>query len=130
MLTNGYQIEIDGKTIDLLLNTEALAVIVEKWGGIDKALEQEYADKVRIVPEMLSILANAAEEYKESGYQYSPKWFSVHTTPGDYQAITDAINMTYARGMKVELPEPENEEEETDEVLDQIQKNAQGAAGK
>ena len=128
MLAHGYQIEIDGKSIDLLLNTEALAAIVEKWGGIDEAIEQSYSDRIRVVPELLSILANAAEEYKDSDQRITPKWISVHTTPGDYQMITEAINETYARGMHIEIPAPENGEE-TDEVLEELSKNGQCAAG-
>lgn len=132
MLDRGTQIVVNGKTIDLLLSTEALAVITEKWGGIDKVGDaiddSDYAAKIRLLPELLAVLANAAEEAKDSEEVISAKWIRTHSTPGDFKEWYTAIREAFQKGMAIELPHVEPITD-VDVVLAEQEKNGQSAAG-
>ncbi len=113
----------------LLLNMEALMLIVEKYESIEKVAERMdggTAAQLRIVPDVVSILATQGEEMKGSGDVITPEWIMMHSFPSDLQAMSDAFIEAINKGMKVETAQQETE---VDEVLADIQKNGQGAAG-
>ena len=78
----------------LLLNMEALMLIVEKYESIEKVAERMdggTAAQLRIVPDVVSILATQGEEMKGSGDVITPEWIMMHSFPSDLQAMSDAF---------------------------------------
>ncbi len=128
MLQKGVKYTIDGKELILVLNVAALAEICDAYGSIEKMSEAADAgtsSQIRIVPNVIAILANQGAALSGSNEQITPAWIMLHTSPRDIssmsQALADAINA----GMKTEISEPEGD---VDEVLEENRKNAQGAA--
>lgn len=129
MLKRYSTVTVGGRELCLLLNMEALMLIVEKYESIEKVAERMdggTAAQLRIVPDVVSILATQGEEMKGSGDVITPEWIMKHSFPSDLQAMSDAFIEAINKGMKVETAQQETE---VDEVLADIQKNGQGAAG-
>lgn len=129
MLKRCSTVTVGGRELCLLLNTEALTMIVEKYESIEKVAERMdggTAAQLRIVPDVVSILATQGEEMKGSGDVITPEWIMKHSFPSDLKGMSDAFIEAINKGMKVETAQQETE---VDEVLADIQKNGQGAAG-
>lgn len=130
MLANGVNITIGEKSFDLVLNTEAMAQIFEKYGGIEQVgekLNSSYSEKIRFVPELIALLATQGEAIKGSDEVITKEFVARYTMPRDFEALSQAFIRAIEIGMNIAV---ESNDEETDEVLAEIQKNAQGAAGK
>lgn len=130
MFTEGVKVTIGGKELDLVLNTEAMAQLADKYGDIDgiadKLNNASYSEQIRIVPELIALLASQGEAIKESGEVITPQFVTLHTLPRDISALTNAFLQACAIGLNIKI---DSGTEETDEVLAAIQKNAPGAAG-
>ena len=129
MLKRCSTVTIGGRELCLLLNTEALMMIVEKYESIEKAAEimdSSTAAQLRVVPDVISILATQGEEMKGSGDKITSEWIMKHSFPSDLKTMSDAFIEAINKGMNVETPEQETD---VDDVLADIQKNGQGAAG-
>lgn len=129
MLKRCSTVTIGGRELCLLLNTEALTMIVEKYESIEKVAERMdggTAAQLRIVPDVVSILATQGEEMKGSGDVITPEWIMKHSFPSDLKTMSDAFVEAINKGMNVETPA---QNEDVDEVLAELQKNGQSAAG-
>ena len=73
---------------------------------------------------LFSIDPNAARN--DSGDVITPEWIMKRSFPSDLKGMSDAFIEAINKGMKVETAQQETE---VDEVLADIQKNGQGAAG-
>lgn len=130
MLANGVNITIGGRSLNLVLNTEAMAQIFENYGGIEQVgdkLNSSYSEKIRFIPELIALLATQGEAIKGSDEVITKDFVARHTMPRDFEALSQAFIRAIEVGMNIAV---ESTGEETDEVLAEIQKNAQGAAGK
>lgn len=128
MLKRCSSVTIDGRVLTLLLNTEALMQIAEKYESIERVAEKMdggTAAQLRILPDVISILATQGEAIKGSSEAITQDWIVKHSFPSDLQAMSDAFIEAINKGMKVEAAQKETE---VDEVLADIQKNGQGAA--
>lgn len=130
MFTEGVKVTIGGKELNLVLNTEAMAQLADKYGDIDgiadKLNNASYSEQIRIVPELIALLASQGEAIRESGEVITPKFITLNTMPRDIQALTSAFLQACAIGLNIKI---DAGTEDTDEVLAAIQKNAPGAAG-
>ena len=130
MFTEGVKVTIGGKELDLVLNTEAMAQLADKYGDIDGVAERldnaSYSEQIRIIPELIALLASQGEAIKESGEVITPQFVSRNTLPRDIKALTDSFLRACAIGLNITI---DTEDGDTDEVLAAIQKNAPGAAG-
>ena len=130
MFTEGVKVTIGGKELDLVLNTEAMAQLADKYGDIDgiadKLNNATYSEQIRLVPELIALLASQGEAIKESGEVITPQFVTRHTLPRDIQTLTNAFLQACAIGLNIKI---DVESGDTDEVLAAIQKNAPGAAG-
>lgn len=130
MFTEGVKVTIGGKELDLVLNTEAMAQLADKYGDIDGVADKlnnaSYSDQIRIIPELIALLATQGEAIKESGEVITPQFVSRNTLPRDIKALTDSFLQACAIGLNIKI---DAGTEDTDEVLAAIQKNAPGAAG-
>lgn len=130
MFTEGVKVTIGGKELDLVLNTEAMAQLADKYGDIDGVADKlnnaSYSDQIRIIPELIALLATQGEAIKESGEVITPQFVSRNTLPRDIKALTDSFLQACAIGLNIKI---DAGVEDTDEVLAAIQKNAPGAAG-
>lgn len=130
MLADGVKIEIGGRELNLVLNTEAMAQIADKYGDVNKVgdmLNGTYSEKIRFVPEIIALLATQGEAIKGSDEVIEPKFISRHTMPRDLEHLSAAFVRAFEIGMDVKYNAGDNGD--TDEVLAEIQKNAQSAAG-
>ena len=70
MFTEGVKVTIGGKELDLVLNTEAMAQLADKYGDIDgvgdKLNNASYSDQIRIIPELIALLATQGEGSKKA----------------------------------------------------------------
>lgn len=130
MLTDGVQITIGGKELFLVLNTEAMAQLADQYGDIsgvsDKLDKANYSEKIRILPELIAMLATQGEAIRGNDEIITPDFIMRHTMPRDILALTAAFRKAVAIGMNIEIA-PLGADQ--DEVLAQIQKNALSAAG-
>lgn len=130
MFTDGVKVTIGGKELDLVLNTEAMAQLADKYGDIDgiadKLNNASYSEQIRLVPELIALLATQGEAIKESGETITPQFVTRYTLPRDIQTLTNAFLQACAIGLNIKI---DTQSEDTDEVLAAIQKNAPGAAG-
>ena len=130
MFTEGVKVTIGGKELDLVLNTEAMAQLADKYGDIDGVADRlnnaSYSEQIRIIPELIALLASQGEAIKESGEVITPQFVSRNTLPRDIKALTDSFLRACAIGLNITI---DTEDGDTDEVLAAIQKNAPGAAG-
>lgn len=130
MLTDGVQITIGGKELFLVLNTEAMAQLADQYGDIsgvsDKLDKANYSEKIRILPELIAMLATQGEAIRGNDEIIAPEFVMRHTMPRDILALTAAFRKAVAIGMNIEIA-PSSEDK--DDVLAQIQKNALSAAG-
>ena len=130
MFTEGVKVTIGGKELDLVLNTEAMAQLADKYGDIDgiadKLTNASYSEQIRIVPELIALLASQGEAIKESGEVITPQFVTRYTLPRDIATLTNAFLQACAIGLNITI---DTEDGDTDEVLAAIQKNALGAAG-
>lgn len=130
MFTEGVKVTIGGKELDLVLNTEAMAQLADKYGDIDGVAERldnaSYSEQIRIIPELIALLASQGEAIKESGEVITPQFVSRNTLPRDIKALTDSFLRACAIGLNITI---DTEDGDTDEVLAAIQKNVPGAAG-
>lgn len=130
MLADGVKITIGGKELTLILNTEAMAQLADEYGDIEGVGEQlenaTYSEKIRILPRLTALLATQGEAVKGSGEVIEPEFIMRYTLPCHIPMLTDAFQRAVAIGMNITV---EKSNEDTDVVLEQIQKNAPGAAG-
>lgn len=129
MLKRCSTVTVGGRELFLLLNMEALMLIVEKYESVEKVAERMddgTAAQLRIVPDVVSILATQGEHMKGSAETITPEWIVRYSFPSDLKAMSDALVDAINKGMNVEIPEQDSD---VDEVLADIQKNVQGAAG-
>lgn len=130
MFTEGVKVTIGGKELNLVLNTEAMAQLADKYGDIDGVADRlnnaSYSEQIRIIPELIALLASQGEAIKESGEVITPQFVSRNTLPRDIKALTDSFLQACAIGLNITI---DTEDGDTDEVLAAIQKNAPGAAG-
>lgn len=130
MFTEGVKVTIGGKELDLVLNTEAMAQLADKYGDIDGVAERldnaSYSEQIRIIPELIALLASQGEAIKESGEVITPQFVSRNTLPRDIKALTDSFLRACAIGLNITI---DTKDGDTDEVLAAIQKNVPGAAG-
>ena len=130
MFTEGVKVTIGKKELELVLNTEAMAQLADKYGDIDgiadKLNNASYSEQIRIVPELIALLASQGEAIKGSDEVITPQFVTRYTLPRDIQTLTNAFLQACAIGLNIKI---DTESGDTDEVLAQIQKNAQGAAG-
>lgn len=130
MFTDGVKVTIGGKELDLVLNTEAMAQLADKYGDIDGVADRlnhaSYSEQIRIIPELIALLATQGEAIKESGEVITPQFVARNTLPRDIKALTDSFLQACAIGLNIKI---DAGTEDTDEVLAAIQKNVQGAAG-
>lgn len=130
MFTEGVKVTIGGKELDLVLNTEAMAQLADKYGDIDGVADRlnnaSYSEQIRIIPELIALLASQGEAIKDSGEVITPQFVSRNTLPRDIKALTDSFLRACAIGLNITI---DTEDGDTDEVLAAIQKNAPGAAG-
>lgn len=130
MFTEGVKVTIGGKELNLVLNTEAMAQLADKYGDIDGVADRlnnaSYSEQIRIIPELIALLASQGEAIKESGEVITPQFVSRNTLPRDIKALTDSFLRACAIGLNITI---DTEDGDTDEVLAAIQKNAPGAAG-
>lgn len=129
MFTEGVKVTIGGKELNLVLNTEAMAQLADKYGDIDGVADRlnnaSYSEQIRIIPELIALLASQGEAIKESGEVITPQFVSRNTLPRDIKALTDSFLRACAIGLNITI---DTEDGDTDEVLAAIQKNAPGAA--
>ena len=130
MFTDGVKATmIDGRELDLVLNTEAMAQLCDEFGDIDgvgEALnDAKYSEKVRIIPRLVALLATQGEAIKGSSEVITPEYVLRQTLPKDIPQLTKLFLRAVEIGMNIKITATED----TDEVLAEIQKNAQGAAG-
>lgn len=131
MLSDGVQITIGGREFDLVLNTEALAQIAAKWGGLDKIndmLDGDYSEKIKFVPDLIALLATQGEAIKGSDEIIDPAFIRRHSFPRDFKEFTNKFIEAIKIGMNIDVDIPENPEG-TDEVLAEIRKNGESATG-
>lgn len=129
MFTEGVKVTIGGKELNLVLNTEAMAQICDKYGSIEKIgdkLNASYSEKVLFIPELIALLATQGEAIKGSGEVITKEFVARFTAPRDFDNMSKAFIRAIEIGMNIQI---DNDNEETDEVLAEIQKNAPGAAG-
>lgn len=130
MFTEGVKVTIGGKELDLVLNTEAMAQLADKYGDIDGVADRlnnaSYSEQIRIIPELIALLASQGEAIKDSGEVITPQFVSRNTLPRDIKTLTDSFLRACAIGLNITI---DTEDGDTDEVLADIQKNAPGAAG-
>ena len=130
MFTEGVKVTIGGKELNLVLNTEAMAQLADKYGDIDGVADRlnnaSYSEQIRIIPELIALLASQGEAIKESGEVITPQFVSRNTLPRDIKALTDSFLRACAIGLNITI---DTEDGDTDEVLAAIQKNVPGAAG-
>lgn len=131
MMTDGVKITLlDDKELDLVLNTEAMAELCDEFGDLekigDKLNNASYSEKIRLVPRLISILATQGEAIKGNDTNISPGYILRQTLPKDIPAMTGAFLRAIEIGMNIKYM---MEDSETDEVLAEIEKNVQGAAG-
>lgn len=130
MFTEGVKVTIGGKELDLVLNTEAMAQLADKYGDIDGVADRlnnaSYSEQIRIIPELIALLASQGEAIKDSGEVITPQFISRNTLPRDIKTLTDSFLRACAIGLNITI---DTEDGDTDEVLAAIQKNAPGAAG-
>jgi hypothetical protein len=129
MLHKGIKYTIGGKELTLVLNVAALAEICDAYGSIDemsKAADAGTSSQIRIVPNVIAILANQGAALSGANEQITPAWIMAHAFPSDIASMTQALTDTINTGLKTEIKEPEGD---VDDALDEIRKNAQGAAG-
>lgn len=130
MFTEGVKVTIGGKELDLVLNTEAMAQLADKYGDIDGVADRlnnaTYSEQIRIIPELIALLASQGEAIKDSGEVITPQFVSRNTLPRDIKTLTDSFLRACAIGLNITI---DTEDGDTDEVLAAIQKNAPGAAG-
>ena len=130
MFTEGVKVTIGGKELDLVLNTEAMAQLADKYGDIDGVADRlnnaSYSEQIRIIPELIALLASQGEAIKDSGEVITPQFVSRNTLPRDIKTLTDSFLRACAIGLNITI---DTEDCDTDEVLAAIQKNAPGAAG-
>ncbi len=130
MFTEGVKVTIGGKELDLVLNTEAMAQLADKYGDIDGVADRlnnaSYSEQIRIIPELIALLASQGEAIKDSGEVITPQFVSRNTLPRDIKTLTDSFLRACAIGLNITI---DTEDGDTDEVLAAIQKNAPGAAG-
>ena len=131
MMTDGAKITLlDGKELDLVLNTEAMAELCDEFGDLEKIGDMlnnaSYSEKIRLVPRLISILATQGEAIKGNDTNISPDYILRQTLPKDIPAMTGAFLRAIEIGMNIKYT---MEDSETDEVLAEIEKNGQGAAG-
>lgn len=130
MFTEGVKVTIGGKELDLVLNTEAMAQLADKYGDIDGVADSlnnaSYSEQIRIIPELIALLASQGEAIKDSGEVITPQFVSRNTLPRDIKTLTDSFLRACAIGLNITI---DTEDGDTDEVLAAIQKNAPGAAG-
>lgn len=130
MFTEGVKVTIGGKELDLVLNTEAMAQLADKYGDIDGVADRlnnaSYSEQIRIIPELIALLASQGEAIKDSGEVITPQFVSRNTLPRDIKALTDSFLRACAIGLNITI---DTEDGDTDEVLAAIQKKAPGAAG-
>lgn len=130
MFTEGVKVTIGGKELDLVLNTEAMAQLADKYGDIDGVADRlnnaSYSEQIRIIPELIALLASQGEAIKDSGEVITPQFVSRNTLPRDIKTLTDSFLRACAIGLNIKI---DTEDGDTDEVLAAIQKNAPGAAG-
>lgn len=129
MFTKGVNIKIGERDLLLVLNTEALAQIADQYGDTEKAIaeaEKSYSANIRIIPNLIAILATQGEAVRGSNEIITPQFISTFTMPGYFGELKDAFFEAYAIGMNIEV---KPDDEDTDEVLSEIQKNALSATG-
>lgn len=130
MFTEGVKVTIGGKELDLVLNTEAMAQLADKYGDIDGVADRlnnaSYSEQIRIIPELIALLASQGEAIKDSGEVITPQFVSRNTLPRDIKTLTDSFLRACAIGLNITI---DAEDGDTDEVLAAIQKNVPGAAG-
>lgn len=130
MFTEGVKVTIGGKELNLVLNTEAMAQLADKYGDIDGVADRlnnaSYSEQIRIIPELIALLASQGEAIKDSGEVITPQFVSKNTLPRDIKTLTDSFLRACAIGLNITI---DTEDGDTDEVLAAIQKNAPGAAG-
>lgn len=130
MFTEGVKVTIGGKELDLVLNTEAMAQLADKYGDIDGVADRlnnaSYSEQIRIIPELIALLASQGEAIKDSGEVITPQFVSRNTLPRDIKTLTDSFLRACAIGLNITI---DTEDGDTDEVLAAIQKNVPGAAG-
>ena len=129
MLSDGINVTIGGKDFDLVLNTEAMAQLCDEFGDIeaigDKLNNATYSEKIRLVPRLIALLATQGEAIKGSDEVITPEYVLRQTLPKDIPQLTKVFLRAVEIGMNIKITATED----TDEVLAEIQKNAQGAAG-
>lgn len=130
MMMDGAKITLlDGKELNLVLNTEAMAELCDEFGDLEKigdALSNaSYSEKIRLVPRLVAILATQGEAISGNETKISPDYILRQTLPKEIPAMTGAFLHAIEIGMNVKYTLEDNE---TDEVLAEIEKNAQRAA--
>lgn len=130
MLSDGVNVTIGGKDFDLVLNTEAMAQLCDEFGDIeaigDKLNNATYSEKIRLVPKLIAILATQGEAIKGNPEPVTAEYVLRHTLPKTIPNLTRLFLRAVEIGMDLHYT---IDGEETDEVLANIQKNGQSAAG-
>lgn len=131
MMTDGAKITLlDGKELDLVLNTEAMAELCDEFGDLEKIGDMlnnaSYSEKIRLVPRLISILATQGEAIKGNDTNISPDYILRQTLPKDIPAMTGAFLRAIEIGMNIKYT---MEDSETDEVLAEIEKTCRAQRG-
>ena len=130
MLTDGVKLTVGEKELSLVLNTEAMAQLCEEFGDLEGVTDSlnnaSYAERIRLIPRLIALLATQGEAVKGNGEAITPEFVTRYTLPKDLPMLTGLFLRALEIGMNVKF-NPESEEQ--DEVLAEILKNAHGAAG-
>ena len=133
MNEKGRAVEIDGKQFTLVYTSAAMLTIIEKYGdveGMADKLQENQAEAARIVPWLISILANqgvmlATGNTKPTNPDLiTPEWVALHTMPKDWQPLMGECMTAIAIGNGTYH---QVDEGPVDVVLEEIEKNADGA---
>jgi hypothetical protein len=122
-------ITIDEREFHLLFSLAAMGDIVERYGSIDdmtSQMEKNYALAIRAVPWLFCTLANQGEQLaNDKASIITEAWAGTHILPTQVAEVMNACNEAIAIGLNMEHKPGENEA--VDVVLEELQKNAEGA---
>lgn len=123
-------IVVDEREFHLLFSLAAMADVVERFGSIDEMtskVDKDYAAAIRIVPWLFCVLANQGEYLKSGGKAetITEAWAGAHIMPDQIEEVMGACNEAMTIGLNME--HKRGEDETVDVVLEDLEKNAEGA---
>lgn len=125
-------ITLDDREFHLLFSLAAMGDIVERFGSLQALTEKmdtdaDYASAVRLVPWLFCILANQGEYLKAGGKAdvITEAWAGAHIMPRQIAEVMGACQQALNIGLEME--HKPGDDEAVDVVLEELQKNAEGA---